>query len=78
MARKLNPSKIRHNGVAQALPPRRPSAPVAALYLMQLREQGIKGIKIIPSSTPARVAVEEDTETDAAQPVKITKVDKKR
>jgi len=74
MARKLNPSKIRHNGVAQALP-RRPSSPVAALYLMQLREQGIK---ISSSSRPSRVAVEEDTEADAAQPVKITKVDKNR
>jgi hypothetical protein len=74
MARKLNPSKIRHNGVAQALP-RRPSSPVAALYLMQLREQGIK---ISSSSRPSRVAVEEDLDADAAQPVKITKVDKNR
>jgi hypothetical protein len=74
MARKLNPSKLRQNGVAQALP-RRPSSPVAALYLMQLREQGIK---ISSSPRRARVAVEEDTDADAEQPVKITKVDKNR
>jgi hypothetical protein len=74
MARKLNPSKLRQNGVAQALP-RRSSPPVAALYLMQLREQGIK---ISSSSRPARVAVEEDIEADAEQPVKITKVNKTR
>ena len=77
MARKLNPSKLRQNNGAPQPLTRRSSPPVAALYLMQLREQGIK---ISSSSRPARVAVEEDTAIDAEaeQPVKITKVNKTR
>ena len=76
MARKLNPSKLQrqNNGVTPALP-RRSSPPVAALYLMQLREQGIK---ITPSSRRTRVQVEEDLDIESEQPVKITKVDKNR
>jgi hypothetical protein len=76
MARKLNPSKLpRHsNGAHETLPPlsRRSSSSVAALYLMQLREQGIK---IASSPRRGRVEVEEDIETAAEQPVKIKKID---
>ncbi|HXB58105.1 MAG TPA: hypothetical protein VNU95_00980 [Candidatus Acidoferrales bacterium] len=54
--------------MAQALP-RKSSPPVAALYLMQLREQGIK---ITPSSRRTRVQVEEELNPENEQPVKIT------
>jgi hypothetical protein len=73
MARKLNPSKLQRqnngaNGTPQPLS-RRSSPPVAALYLMQLRAQGIK---ISPSPRRTRVAIEEEINTENEQPVKIT------
>jgi hypothetical protein len=48
---------------------RRASPPVAALYLMQLRAQGIK---ISSSPRRTRVAVEEEINAENEQPVKIT------
>ena len=60
-----------NNGESQPLN-RRSAPPVAALYLMRLRAQGLK-----INSQPRRTRVEIDAETgeDTPQPVKITKVD---
>jgi hypothetical protein len=73
MARKLNSAKMpRHtNGDSQPLN-RRSAPPVAALYLMRLRAQGLK-----INSQPRRTRVEIDTDTleETPQPVKIKKVD---
>jgi hypothetical protein len=73
MARKLNPSKLQrqNNGANEAPQPanRRASPPVAALYLMQLRAQGLK---ISPSPRRTRVAIEAEENAENEQPVKIT------
>jgi hypothetical protein len=73
MARKLNSAKMPRNTSGDSQPLNRRSAPpVAALYLMRLRAQGLK-----IDSEPRRTRVEIDTETgeETPQPVKITKVD---
>jgi hypothetical protein len=72
MARKLNPAKIpRHsNGESQPLN-RRSAPPVAALYLMRLRAQGLK-INAQPRRT--RLQIDAETGEEKPQPVKITKV----
>lgn len=72
MARKLNPSKLqRHNHAAAQIMNRKPAPPVAALYLMQLRAQGMK-IPTPQGST--RLEVHDEIEEQSEQPVKITKV----
>ena len=72
MARKLNSAKMpRHtNGDSQPLN-RRSAPPVAALYLMRLRAQGLK-----INAQPRRTRLQIDTENgeEKPQPVKITKV----
>ncbi|HTR43013.1 MAG TPA: hypothetical protein VMH87_15470 [Pseudomonadales bacterium] len=75
MARKLNPAKMPRipNGESQPLNNRRPAPPVAALYLMRLRAQGLK-----IDSEPRRTRLQiEDAEAgeETPQPVKIKKVD---
>ena len=72
MARKLNPAKMpRHNNGESEPLNRRSAPPVAALYLMRLRAQGLK-----IDSQPRRTRVEIETEDEEKpQPVKITKVD---
>jgi len=72
MARKINPAKIlRHsNGESQPLN-RRSAPPVAALYLMRLRAQGLK-INAQPRRT--RLQIDAETGEEKPQPVKITKV----
>jgi hypothetical protein len=72
MARKLNSAKTPRptNGESQPLN-RRSAPPVAALYLMRLRAQGLK-----INSQPRRTRLQIDTEAgeEKPQPVKITKV----
>ena len=73
MARKLNVPKLpRHNNGGSQTPNRRSAPPVAALYLMRLREQGVK---IAPQARPVRLAIEEEIGQDTPEPVKITKID---
>ena len=72
MARKLNPEKIPRHTKGESDPLNRRSAPpVADLYLMRLRAQGLK-----INSQPRRTRLEIDAEKgdEKPQPVKITKV----
>jgi hypothetical protein len=70
MARKLNPSKLRQSNAAAQMMNRKPAPPVAALYLMQLRAQGVK----ISSQGGTRLAVYDEIDEQAEQPVKIKKI----
>ena len=73
MARKINPKLPRQNNGGSDNLNRRPGAPpVAALYLMRLRAQGIK-----IAQQPRRTRVEIDAEADpeTPEPVKIVKID---
>jgi hypothetical protein len=73
MARKLNPAKLQrqNNAVLQVLN-RRPSAPAATLYLMQLRAQALK---ISPPLRRVRLEISAETMVEDPQPVKIVRID---
>jgi hypothetical protein len=72
MARKLNVPKLprQNNGGVQTTN-RRSAPPVAALYLMRLREQGVK---ISQEPRPVRVEIEIEKAGESPQPVKIIKI----
>ena len=73
MARKINPKLHRQNNGGVEDLNRRPGAPpVAALYLMKLRTQGIK---IAQQPRRTRVEIDAEADTSTPQPVKIVKID---
>jgi hypothetical protein len=73
MARKINSTKLprQTNGVLHPAN-RRSAPPVTALYLMQLRAQAMK---IAPLPRGTRLTIQVDTDAEAAQPIKIKKVE---
>jgi hypothetical protein len=73
MARKLNPAKLqRQNNASSQMLNRRPSAPAATLYLMQLRAQALK---IAPPLRRVRLEINADNVMEDPQPVKIVRID---